>query len=144
MFTIKRILPITLILGALLTPLLKSQANESKIEPQKIAIQVSKPRQVKGVLKMLQDMKADKTKLRYTVAKVVIHGQAVHEVKKDSPLKDLIIQSKKNNVTVAVCNEAITRLKIPKEDLLPMVEVVGNAFYEMLRLKSLGYNALEL
>lgn len=144
MLSIKKILLIPAILGALLAPFLKAAADDSKIEPQKLAIQVSKPRHVKGVLKMLEEMKADKTKLRYTVAKVVVHGQAVHEVKKGSPLEDLIKRAKKNNVTVAVCNEAITRLKIPKEDLLPTVEVVGNAFYEMLRLKSLGYNALEL
>ncbi len=144
MFAVKKILLIPVVLGALLSPFSTSAADDSKIEPQKLAIQVSKPRHVKGVLKLLEEMKADKTKLRYTVAKIVVHGQAVHQIKKGSPLEGLIKRAKKNNVTVAACNEALTRLKIPKEDLLPLVEVVGNAFYEMLRLKSLGYNALEL
>lgn len=111
---------------------------------QNYALLISKPRHVKGVLKMLESMRKDKTKLQYKYAKVVLYGDAIHTAKKGSEIASLIAESKKHNVTVAVCNEALKRLKVPPTDILPTVEIVPNAYYEMLRLKTQGYISLDL
>lgn len=117
---------------------------ESVTEAKDYALLISNPRHVKGVLKMLDSMRNDKTQLQYRKARVVLYGDAIHMAKKGSEITSLIKESKEHNVTVAVCNQALTRLKVPTSDLLNTVEVVGNAYYEMLRLKTLGYISLDL
>lgn len=117
---------------------------EPVTEAKDYALLISNPRHVKGVLKMLESMRNDKTQLQYRKARVVLYGDAIHMAKKGSEITSLIKESKERNVTVAVCNQALTRLKVPKSDILSTVEVVDNAYYEMLRLKTEGYISLDL
>src|SRR5690606_29004208 len=126
------ILPL-LLLTFVLSPLSAVRA-DSTAEAKDYALLISKPRHVKGVLKMLESMRKDKSKLQYKNARVVLYGDAIHTARKGSDIAPLIAEAKKHGVTVAVCNQALKRLKVPASDILPTVEVVGNAYYEMLRL----------
>lgn len=117
---------------------------ETVSEAKNYALLISQPRHVKGVLKMLESMRNDKTKLQYKNARIVLYGDAIHTAKKESEITSLIEEAKKFNVTIAVCNQALMRLKVPASDILPTVEIVENAYYEMLRLKTLGHISLDL
>jgi intracellular sulfur oxidation DsrE/DsrF family protein len=139
----KSILIIPLLLLALLLPIFTPKAQASG-QPRDYALLISNARHVKGVLKMIESMRLDKTKLQYSNARIVLYGDAIHEAKKGSGIAPLIAEAKKHNVTVAVCNQALTRLKVPASDILSTVEIVDNAYYEMLRLKTLGYISLDL
>lgn len=108
------------------------------------ALLISKPRHVKGVLKMLESMRNDEKRIQFRNARVVLYGDAIHMAKKDSEISSLIAEARKYNVTIAVCNQALMRLKVPASDILSTVEVVENAYYEMLRLKTAGYISLDL
>lgn len=117
---------------------------EATTAPHNYAILLSQPRHVKGVLMMLNSMKKDQKKLQYSKARVVLYGEAIHTTRKNSEITKLIEQAKKEDVTIAVCNQAMKRLEVPTSDILPTVEIVENAYYEMLRLKTLGYISLDL
>lgn len=113
-------------------------------EARDYALLISQPRHVNGVLKMLESMRKDKSRLQYRNARIVLYGDAVHSAKKGSEIATLIEEAKMHNVTVAVCNQALMRLKVPTSAILPTVEIVENAYYEMLRLKTAGYISLDL
>lgn len=132
-----------LLLTFVFSPLYSLKA-ETSSEANDYALLISNPRHVKGVLKMLESMRKDKTKLQYKNARIVLYGDAVHTAKKGSEIAGVIEEAKKHNVTVAVCNQALTRLKVPASVVLPTVEIVENAYYEMLRLKTAGYISLDL
>jgi intracellular sulfur oxidation DsrE/DsrF family protein len=132
-----------LFLAFVFSPLTSVKA-ETSPEAKNYALLISKPRHVKGVLKMLESMRKDKARLQYENARVVLYGDAIHTAKKGSEIASIIAEAKKHNITVAVCNQALTRLKVPTTEILPTVEVVDNAYYEMLRLKTLGYISLDL
>lgn len=93
---------------------------------------------------MLKKMRTDKTMLPYKSARVVLYGEAIHTAKKGSELAPMMDEAKKDNVSFAVCNQAMQRLKVNKNDLLDSAEVVDSAIYEMLRLKTLGYISIDL
>lgn len=93
---------------------------------------------------MLESMRKDKTRLQYKNARVVLYGDAIHSAKSGSEIASLIEEAKKHSVTVAVCNQALMRLKVPASVILPTVDIVENAYYEMLRLKTLGFISLDL
>lgn len=128
---------ITLVMGTFSPAVSASEAKD-------YALLISKPRHVKGVLKMLESMRKDKSRIQYKNARIVLYGDAIHMAKKNSEISSLIAESKKYNVTVAVCNQALMRLKVPTTEILETVEVVENAYYEMLRLKTAGYISLDL
>lgn len=108
------------------------------------ALLISRPRHVKGVLLMLKKMRTDKAMLPYKSARLVLYGEAIHTAKKGSDLATMMEEAKKNNISFAVCNQAMQRLKVSKKDLLGTAEVVDNAIYEMLRLKTQGYISIDL
>lgn len=117
---------------------------ETSPEAKDYALLISNPRHVKGVLKMLESMRKEKERLQYKNARIVLYGEAIHTAKKDSKLAPLIEEAKAHKVSVAVCNQALSRLKVPASVILPTVEIVENAYYEMLRLKTSGYISLDL
>ena len=139
----KSLLSFLLFLAIFLTPLASVKANIVS-EAKDYALLISQPRHLEGVLKMFDSMRTDKSKLQYKNARVVLYGEAIHLAKQGSKAALLIAEAKKHNVTVAVCNQALLRLKVPATDILPTVEIVDNAYYEMLRLKTLGYISLDL
>src|SRR5690606_24179449 len=112
-----------LLLTFIISPLNTLKA-ETVAEAKDYALLISKPRHVKGVLNMLEKMRKDKTMIQYKHARVVLYGDAIHEVKKGSELTAMIELAKKNDVTIAVCNQAMKRLEVSASDLLPTVEVV--------------------
>lgn len=132
-----------LFLTFVLSPLTSLKA-EASTDAKDYALLISNPRHVKGVLNMLESMRKDRTKLQYKNARVVLYGDAIHTAKNGSEIASLIEEAKKHNVTIAVCNQALMRLKVPASVILPTVEIVENAYYEMLRLKTLGYISLDL
>lgn len=127
----------------LLAPFSFTKADEN-IEAKNYAILLSQPRHVKGSLNMLNSMKKDKTKLQFNKARVVLYGDAIHTVKKQSDIIEVIKLAQKNGVEIAVCNQALKRQKVSQEDLLPGIIIVEQAIYEMLRLKTLGYVSIDL
>lgn len=143
-FTTNRLFLIPLLLLAFIFSPQSSLKAETSSEAKDYALLISNPRHVKGVLKMLESMRKDKARIQYKNARVVLYGEAIHMAKKGSEIAVTIEEAKKHNVTVAVCNQALMRLKVPTTDILPTVEVVENAYYEMLRLKTLGYISLDL
>lgn len=139
-----RLFLIPLFLLAFICSPLGSLKAETVTVPKDYALLISQPRHVAGVLKMLESMRKDKTRLQYKNARIVLYGEAIHTAKKGSAIASLIEEARKYNVTVAVCNQALMRLKVPAKDILPTVEIVDNAYYEMLRLKTLGHISLDL
>lgn len=127
---------------ALLFPQLSRAQNVQ--EAKDYALLISQPRHVKGVLMMLKKMRTDKSMLPYRNARVVLYGEAIHTAKKGTELAPLIGEAVKENVSIAICNQAMQRLKVTKKDLLDSAEVVDNAIYEMLRLKTNGYISIDL
>lgn len=142
--SLKKLLSLPLLLLALMYSPLTLVKAQTTGEAKNYALLISQPRHVAGVLKMLESMRKDKSKLQYHQAKIVLYGDAIHTAKKGSELTSLITQAKKHQVDVAVCHQALKRLKVAASDIQSQVEIVDNAYYEMLRLKSLGYISLDL
>jgi intracellular sulfur oxidation DsrE/DsrF family protein len=140
--SLRRLLPLmALYLGTALFSF--ANAAESK-KTQDFALLISQPRHVKGVLKMFEDMRSNPKGLQYEKARIVLYGEAIMLAKKGSELEALITESHKFGVTVAVCEQAMERLKLKASELQPITEPVKSAIYEMLRLKTLGYISLDL
>src|SRR5690606_38504493 len=97
-----------------------------------------------GVMEMFEKMHKEPQKVKFKKAKIVLYGDAIFTMKKDSELAKKVTDLKKINVDMAVCASALKRLKVPESEILPNVEIVENAYYEIIRLKSQGYLTLDL
>lgn len=125
----------------LIMPFSHADTNE---ETKNYAVLLASARHVSGVIKMFELMHTKKDRIKFKKARIVIYGDAIHTMKKNSELARTVKKLKKINVTIAVCAQALKRLSVPHSEMLSDVEIVENAYYEILRLKTLGYITLDL
>lgn len=75
---------------------------------------------------------------------LVIYGEAVKVFYKNPKAKDLLKQAKKANVDIILCEFALKKFEISKNDLSKQLKYVDNAFKYSLNAQREGYIALGL
>lgn len=138
----QKLLAFILLVPMFLFQLKMAHADESKA--QNYAVLLASARHVPGVMEMFEKMHKEPQRVKFKKAKIVLYGEAIFTMKKDSELAKKVTDLKKINVEMAVCANALKRLKVPQSDILPNVQIVESAYYEMIRLKSEGYLTLDL
>jgi len=138
----QKILALFLLVPMFFFQLKLARADESKA--QNYGVLLASARHVPGVMEMFEKMHKEPQKVKFKKAKIVLYGDAIFTMKKDSELAKKVTDLKKINVDMAVCASALKRLKVPESEILPNVEIVENAYYEIIRLKSQGYLTLDL
>lgn len=80
--------------------------------------------------------------LQASEAAIVVCGPGISALQKGSDLAAAIKHAHARGVRVVACNISLTRMNVSADTLLEEVEVVENAFTELLRLQTLGYYSI--
>ncbi len=108
-----------------------------------MAILVQNPKQLPVVLKTCEEMLAGEG-FPVSEATIVVCGQAVQSLQRDSDEAALIGRSAKNGVRVTACGISLDKLKVRRDRLVPEVQVVTNGLVELLKLQKRGFHSIEL
>lgn len=149
----KKIIPLIIFLGLLLPYSAKLQAQErNAIElPQesidhinrskRFAMGVSSPMRLNSALMMYETFVHNG--IEFDKYEILIWGKVVADLKVGGEWEDKFAAiNKDDRVKVTVCEFAMGKLKIDKDELIPSLTTFPDAFSRVYELQSLGYHVL--
>lgn len=102
-----------------------------------------------SVASMWNALRADGVPARQIKLAIVIHGRATVDLMANAPYKArmgrdnpnvaILEQLSKAGVDIIVCGQALFNRDVPRDDLLPMVQVARSAGYAHMILAAKGY-----
>lgn len=108
-----------------------------------VVMGVRTPDHVKVALLSAEQMLAGEG-LQASEVAVVVCGPGISALQKGSDLAPKIKHVHARGVRLVACNISLQAMDVSADTLLEEIEVVDNAFTELLRLQTLGYYSIEL
>lgn len=137
------------LLGILFVPAFAQNPADNKLDRQivsdlsktpKMAFGVSSEREVKGAFVVYENLKNNRARIEKF--EIVIWGQIVTDLKKDTELAAFIKPFLDDRLDVSVCKVALDKMGVKESELLPGIKVVDNAYVRLFQLQALDYNVL--
>lgn len=102
------------------------------------------------VARMYNALRTDGVPAKQIKLAIVIHGHATADLMANAPYKArtgrdnpniaILEQLAKNGVDIIVCGQALFNRNVPRDDLLPLVQVARSAGYAHVLLAAKGYS----
>ncbi|HET8886088.1 MAG TPA: hypothetical protein VFM70_07025 [Salinimicrobium sp.] len=106
----------------------------------KMALGLQKERHIKGAFNFFDQL--IKSDVEFENFEIIIWSKVVENLKEGSELYRLIEENQHPKLRVSVCEGAMKRLGVIKEDLPEGATPVPNAFLRLLQVQAKGYNTV--
>lgn len=106
----------------------------------KMALGLTQERHIKGALNFIRQM--EQSGVIVDKFEIVIWGKVVEQLKGSTALATAIEDNLHPKLQISVCEVAMERLGVTKEELPKGTSTVSNAFLRLLQLQAIGYNVI--
>ncbi len=97
-------------------------------------------KEIKGAILTMKQMQAAGVEVEHF--EVVIWGKVIRELGAESEMQQFIQENAPENMTFNVCAMAMKKLEVSREEIMPEIGVVPNAYIRLFQLQAKGYNTI--
>lgn len=97
-------------------------------------------KEIKGAIMTMKQMQA--TGVLVAHFEVVIWGKVIQELGPESEMQQFIQDNAPDYTTINVCAMAMKKLEVSREEIMPEIGVVPNAYIRLFQLQAKGYNTI--
>jgi intracellular sulfur oxidation DsrE/DsrF family protein len=125
-----------------MSPASDSLTGETK-PPPGIVMLVRRPQHVRAAFQTVRDLEASRS-LSSTPVEIVVCGKAAADLRRGTPLANLIEETSPDRASVLACGMSLENRDIDPDRLSSAVEVVPNGLAHALKREASGYLSVDL
>ena len=131
--------------GSIAMPSLQAQTIDETVVKDLKAVQhyalgAQSTREIKGAIMTMKQMQ--KAGITVEHFEVVIWGKVIKELGSDSEMAEFIRKNASEEMSFSVCAMAMKKLEVSRDEIMPEIGVVPNAYVRLFQLQAKGYNTI--
>tara|TARA_Y100000768_G_scaffold386389_1_gene374690 strand:+ start:978 stop:1424 length:447 start_codon:yes stop_codon:yes gene_type:complete len=131
--------------GSIAMPSLQAQTIDETVVKDLKAVQhyalgVQSTREIKGAIMTMKQMQEAGITVEHF--EVVIWGKVIKELGSDSEMAEFIRKNASEEMSFSVCAMAMKKLEVSRDEIMPEIGVVPNAYVRLFQLQAKGYNTI--